>query len=219
MAVDLVDLVKRYITPDLIRKAAGYVGETSGATQKALGGIVPTLVSALVHTASTDDGAKQLARTLYTGKYDGSALNSVTSLFAGGMTTQSALGAGKGILDSLFGSKLSGVSELIARLTGVRTQSALSLLALAAPLVMHVIGRQRASIGSDASSLAQQLGSQKSLLTGLLPAGLGSLLGWSGVTSGIQQAGSSVASAASRVTHEVVSIPADVGRRNWLARL
>jgi hypothetical protein len=34
MAVDLVDLVKRYITPDLIQKAAGYVGETSGATQK-----------------------------------------------------------------------------------------------------------------------------------------------------------------------------------------
>ena len=68
MAVDLVDLVKRYITPDLIQKAAGYVGETSGATQKALGGIVPTLVSALVHTASTDDGAKQLARTLDTGK-------------------------------------------------------------------------------------------------------------------------------------------------------
>src|SRR4030095_766431 len=171
MAVDLVDLVKRYITPDLIRKAAGYVGETSGATQKALGGIVPTLVSALVHTASTDDGAKQLARTLDTGKYDGSALNSVTSLFAGGMTTQSALGAGKGILDSLFGSKLSGVRELIARLTGVRTQSALSRLALAAPLVMHVIGRQRASIGSDASSLAQQLGSQKSLLTGLFATG------------------------------------------------
>ena len=131
----------------------------------------------------------------------------MTNLFSGGMTTQSALDAGKGILDSLFGSKLSGVSELIARLTGVRTQSALSLLALAAPLVMHVIGRQRASIGSDASSLAQLLGSQKSLLTGLLPAGLGSLLGWSG------------ASAASRVTHEVVSIPADVGRRNWLAPL
>ena len=219
MAVDLVDLVKGYLTPDLIQKASGYVGESGGATQKALGGIVPTLVSALVHTASTDDGAKQLARTLDNGKYDGSALNSVTSLFAGGMTTQSALGAGKAILDSLFGSKLSGVGDLIARLTGVRTESALSLLALAAPLVMHVIGRQRASIGSDASSLAQLLGSPKTLLTGVLPAGLGSLLGWSGVTSGIQQAGSSVASAASRVTHEVASVPADVGRRSWLVPL
>jgi hypothetical protein len=78
------------LTPDLIQKASGYVGESSGATQKALGGIVPTLVSALMNTASTDEGARQLARTLDTGKYDGSALNSVTSLFAGGMTTQSA---------------------------------------------------------------------------------------------------------------------------------
>jgi OmpA-OmpF porin, OOP family len=180
---------------------------------------VPTLVSALMNTASTNEGAQQLARTLDTGKYDGSALNSVTSLFGGGMTTQSALGAGRGILDSLFGSKLSGVSDLIARFAGVRAESATSLLALAAPLVMHVIGQQRAASGSDAYSLARLLGSQKDLLTGLLPAGLGSLLGWSGVTSGVQEVGSSVAGAASRVAHEVASAPSAVGRQNWLAPL
>jgi OOP family OmpA-OmpF porin len=69
MAVDLVDLVKGYLTPDLIQKASGYVGESSGATQKALGGIVPTLVSALMNTASTDEGARQLAPESTTGAH------------------------------------------------------------------------------------------------------------------------------------------------------
>src|SRR5262245_51601608 len=196
MATDLVDLVRGYLTPDLIQKASGYIGESSGATQKALGGIVPTLVSALVNTASTDEGVQQVTRTLDAGKYDGSALRSVTNLFSGGMTTQNALGAGTGILDSLFGSKLGGVSDLIARFAGVRSESAMSPLALAAPLVMNVVGQQRAATGSDASTLARLLGSQKNLLTGLVPAGLGSLLGWSAVTAAAQEVGSSVASAA-----------------------
>jgi hypothetical protein len=84
MAIDLVELVKGYLTPDVIQRAATQVGESSRATQKALAGIVPTLVGALTQTASTTDGAQQLVRMLDAGKYDGSGLRSVTSLFGGG---------------------------------------------------------------------------------------------------------------------------------------
>lgn len=219
MATDLVDLAKGFITPDVILKASGYIGESSNATQKALAGIVPTIVSALMNFASTAEGAQQLARTLDSGNYDGSALRGVTNMFSGGMTTQNALGAGKGILDWLFGTKLGGVADLVSRASGVRSESATSLLAMAAPLVMHLIGQQRSSIGSDPSALTKLLGSQKSFLTGLLPAGLGSLLGWSAMTSGIQEVGSSVASAASGVRREVASAPATIGRQSWLAPL
>jgi OOP family OmpA-OmpF porin len=219
MAIDLVDLVKGYLTPDVIQKAAAHVGKSSVATQKTLAGIVPALVGALANTASTDDGAQQLVRMLDAGKYDGSVLNSVTSLFGGGMATQNALSAGKGILDSLFGAKIGGVGELIARYAGVRTDSASSLLALSAPLVLHVLGRQRASIGSGASSLASLLGEQRSFLVGLVPAGLGSLLGWSGLTSGVSELGSSAAGAASRVTREATQALPRVGRPSWVVPL
>jgi len=217
MATDLVDLARGYITPDVIQKASGYIGESSGTTQKALAGIVPTIISALMNSASTTEGAQQLARTLDSGKYDGSALSGVTNMFSGGMATQNALGAGKGILDWLFGTKLGGVADLVSRASGVRSASATSLLALAAPLVMHLIGQQRSSLGSDPAALTKLLGSQKSLLTGLLPAGLGSLLGWSAMSSGIQAVGSSVTSAASDVRREMA--PATMGRQSWLAPL
>jgi len=214
MAIDLVELVKGYLTPDVIQRASSYTGESSGATQKALGGIVPALLGALTQTASTSEGAQQLVRMLDAGKYDGSALKSVTSLFGGGVATQSALGAGKGILDSLFGTKVSGVIDYIARMAGISTNSASSLLALAGPLVLHVLGQQRATIGQSAAALASQLGEQRSSLAGLIPAGLGSLLGWPGLTEGVSELGASAAGAATRVTREVAERVPSPSRMN-----
>jgi hypothetical protein len=49
MAIDLVGLMKGYLTPDVIQRAVGQVGESSGATQKALAGIVPTLLAGLTN--------------------------------------------------------------------------------------------------------------------------------------------------------------------------
>jgi OmpA-OmpF porin, OOP family len=221
VAIDLVDLVKGYLTPDVIGKASDLVGESSGATQKALGGIVPTLVSAVMSTASTNDGSQQLVRTLEAGKYNGSALNSVASLVTGGLATQNALTAGRGLVESLFGAKLGGITDLLARFAGIRPESASSLLALAAPLVMHVIGQQRTVIGTDASSLSGLLRSQRSMLSGSLPAGLGSLLGWSAVTSRAETLTSSVSGAASRVTREMAEVvhePVE-RRQSWFAPL
>jgi len=208
MAVDLMDLVKGYVTPDVIENAATYVGESKGTTQKALAGIVPTLIGALMNKASTSEGAQQLVGLLDAGKYDGSALTSVTRLFGGGVVTQTTLSAGKGLLDSLFGAKMGDVGSLLARFSGVRPESATSLLALGAPLVMHVIGQQRPSIGPGASSLASLLGAQRSSLAGLLPAGLGAALGWSAVSG----PATSAASATARVAQEMPP----VSRRAWV---
>lgn len=223
MAIDLIDLVKGYLTPDVIQKAAGTVGESPSATQKSLAGIVPTLVGALANTASTSDGALQLTRMLDAGRYDGSILDNVGGLFGGGTTTQTAMNTGKGILDRLLGGKMSSVSDVLARFAGVRSESASSLLALVAPILLHVLGKQRAVIGTSPGALTSLLGEQKSFLTGLLPAGLGSLLGWSGAASGISEAGASAVGAASRaagaasaVTREVAQAVPTPSRPSWL---
>ena len=81
MAVNLVELVKGYLTPDILQKAASFVGEPESATQKAMNGIVPTLIAAFANQASTTSGAEKLSRMLDASKYDGSALNNIGSLF------------------------------------------------------------------------------------------------------------------------------------------
>ncbi len=129
MAVNLVELVKGYLTPDIIQKGASFVGESESATQKAMSGIVPTLIAAMANLTSTSGGAEKLTRILDTGKYDGSALNNLGSLFSGGETTQKAITQGKDTLSSLFGNKTEGLVDQIARFAGLRTGSASSLLA------------------------------------------------------------------------------------------
>jgi OOP family OmpA-OmpF porin len=183
MAVNLVELVKGYLTPDIIQKAGSYVGESESAAQKAMNGIVPALLAAMANQASTSTGAEKLSRMLDAGKYDGSALNNLGSLFSGGETTQKAITQGKDILSSLLGNKTDGLVDQIARFAGIRTGSASSLLALAAPLIMNVLGRQRSTIGQSPSALLALLGEQKGFLSGLLPAGIGSFLGWTGYES------------------------------------
>jgi outer membrane protein OmpA-like peptidoglycan-associated protein len=51
---------------------------------------------------------------------------------------------------------------------------------LAVPLILNLLGRQRATIGQSPAALASLLGEQKSFLSSLLPAGIASFLGWSG---------------------------------------
>ena len=212
-------MVKGYLTPDVIEKAATHVGESSGTTQKALAGILPTLVVALMNKASTSDGAQQLLRMIEVGRYDGGALDNVTSFFGGGAPTQSVLSAGRSILDSLFGTKIGDASSVLARAAGVRPESASSLLALAAPLVMHVLGRQRASVGPGAASLANLLGEQSNFVKGLLPAGLGAVLGWSGLTSGIPGARIERCGRRGPRTPEVAPVPRGVSRPSWVLPL
>ena len=180
MAVNLVELVKGYLTPDIIQKGASFVGESEPATQKAMNGIVPTVIAAMANQASTSAGAEKLGRILDTGKYDGSALNNLGSLFSGGETTQKVIAQGKDILSYLFGNRTEGLVDQIARFAGVRAGSASSLLALVVPLILSLLGRQRSTVGQSPSALASLLGEQKGFLSGLLPAGVGSLLGWTG---------------------------------------
>ncbi len=179
MAVNLVELVKGYLTPDIIQKSASFVGESESATQKAMNGIVPTLIAGLANQASTNGGAEKLSRILDTGKYDGSALNNLGSLFSGDETTQKAITQGKDTLSSLFGNKTDGLVDQIARFAGLRAGSASSLLAMVLPLILSLLGRQRSTIGQSPSALASLLGGQKTWLSGLLPAGIASFLGWS----------------------------------------
>ena len=74
MAINLLDLVKGYLTPDVVEKAASFVGESPSATQSALSGGVPAIIGALSEMASTRAGADQIGRMLDAGKFDGSAL-------------------------------------------------------------------------------------------------------------------------------------------------
>ena len=114
----LLDAIKGYLTPDVVRSASSLVGESESSTRQTLNGAVPSVLSGLTNMVSTRDGAGTLAGLVRDGGY-GSAVDNISSLFSGGSATSSMLNSGSQLLGKLFGNKSSSVSDLLARSGGV----------------------------------------------------------------------------------------------------
>ncbi len=199
MATSLLDTLGSYVTPDIISKASSFLGESPGGTQKAMSGVLPMLLGGVASMASTSSGAGELMNMLRSGGFDGSILNNLGALLSDGTQTQNLMSTGKGLLSSLLGDKAPAVTSAVRNYAGINTSSASSLLALATPIVMSLLGKTQATQGLDAAGLANLLTSQKSAFLSAIPAGLASLPGISGLLGG---AGTAVRSAATTAVAE-----------------
>src|SRR4051794_20391870 len=104
----LMEAVRGYLTPDVVRGASSLTGESEASTSKALGGVVPTLLGGITNMASSEHGASSLMGLVHEGGYT-SALDNPSSFF-GGASTQKMLGTGQQLIGSIFGNKGSSIS-------------------------------------------------------------------------------------------------------------
>lgn len=179
MSINLLDMVKSVAGEALIKQASSFIGENEGATGKAIGAILPSLLGSVIQKGNTEQGAAGLLDFLSINKMDGGILGNLGSLLGGGGTsTETLLGSGSGILKFLMGDKLSGVIDLVTKFTGLKTGSSSTLLKLGAPILMNVVGKYIKSTGLNALGLKNLLGTQKSIVHKALPAEFSSLLGF-----------------------------------------
>ncbi len=195
----LMDAVKGYLTPDVVRSASSLVGESESSTRQTLNSAVPTVLSGLTSMVSSPAGASGLAGLIRDGGF-GSAVDNVSSLFSGGSATSSMLSVGSQLLGKIFGSRSSSVADALAKSSGVSSASATSLLSLSAPLIMGVLGKRASAQGLDASGLANSLLAERSDFSAALPSGVSQLLG----------AGPSVVSRAAETTTRYAPAATDV---------
>ena len=171
----LIEAVKGYLTPEVVRGASSLTGESEASTTKALGGVVPTLLGGVTNMASSENGASNLMGMVREHGYV-SALDNPSSFF-GGNATSKMMEAGGRLTGSMFGNRASSITDAVARTSGVKSSSASSLMSLVAPLVMGVIGKQVAFHGLNASGLSSMLAGQKSEFISAMPAGVSQMLG------------------------------------------
>ena len=86
-------------------------------------------------------------------------------------------------MTGLFGGRVDSITDNIARNSGIRHSSAASLMALSAPLVMGLLGREVRTNGLNGSSLMTLLMRQRESIVRNLPTGLGNLLSWQTTTN------------------------------------
>jgi len=176
MSINLLDLVKDQVSSVLTKQASSFLGESESSVAKALGGIMPTLLGSLVEKSTKPNGGQGIMDMI--SGLDLNNLGNITGLFGGGTNeVNGLLNSGNGLVDSLLGNKTNGVIDLIASMSGLKTSSSSSLLKMAAPLLMGVIGKQVQ--GKGLSFLTDLLLGQKSSIAKALPAGIGSLMGFS----------------------------------------
>ena len=177
MAGNLLELISGYLTPSIVSKMAGIVGESPALTQKAVDVAVPTLAGAACNQASTPSGASSLLSSLSPSKLDSGIVSNFANYLTGGATTQNLMSAGENLLLGLLGGNLGKVAGSIAGASGISTTGASALLSLIAPLFFGALGKEVSDRGLSGSGLSALLSSHRDTIQRLAPASLASALG------------------------------------------
>ncbi len=222
--MNLLGLVKDQLSGAVIGQAAKMIGGSTSATQSAMDGIMPTLLGGLMKKSSTQSGANALFNMIKDDGHDGGIMDNMTDLFSGGEATRQATKSGEGILNGIFGSGLGSVVGKIASIAGLQRGGASSLMSMAAPILMGLIGKQVKSQGLNASGLASLLGGQKDYIKAALPAGMGDELGLGSLLGGVKGAAGNVVNTATNVGGKVADAGVDTAKKGasflrWLLPL
>lgn len=200
MSFNLIDAAKGLFTSELVSKASSFLGESETGVSKAISGIVPTVLSGLVNKASSHEGAGSVS-TMVEEQQNAGVLDVLGNFF--GNEGGGLLNKGAGLLSSLFGSKADGIGSLISNFAGIKSSSTTSLLSMALPAVLGLIGKHS---NGGASGIASLLSSQKDNIAAAVPSGLnlGSVLsGWGGAAN--------VTSAAGTAAHHTAEVTEKAG--------
>ena len=103
----------------------------------------------------------------------------------------------------VFGNNRGGIMGIMSKFLGLDGSMMGKLMAMAAPIVMGVIGKHIKNKALDAVGLGNFLGSQKSSLGAAMPSALTSQLGFGNLLGNVAGAGKAAAGAFLEVLNEV----------------
>lgn len=174
--MNLLNLLKDQVSGSLISQAAGFLGEDESNVSKAIDGIFPSLMGKLIDTSSDTDGVQKIF-DMASGM-DSNMLDNIGDLFGGGAGNVAKLmNSGSGVLNLLLGSKTGNIIDKVAEFSGLKGSAASSLIKMAAPFLMSMIGKTIKEKALDAVGLGSLLGSQKDFVKDSLPSSFSDALG------------------------------------------
>ena len=200
-------MLKDQVSGQLAGQASKFLGESEGSVGKALDGIFPSLLNSTIGAAKDEAGAGKVLDLLK--GMDTGGMDNIAGIFGGGASGVSKLmNQGSGVLNLLLGNKSGGMIDSIAKFAGLRGSSASSLIKMAAPFLMKMIGSHVMKNKLGASGLMDFLGGQKSAVKSAMPSGFAS-----GLFDDAADAGKKVVGGAADAGKKVVGGAADAGKK------
>lgn len=179
MSINIVDLVKNYVSQDLIAKAGSFLNESEGNVSNAVSGIIPAVLGLFASKATNSENSAAEVLDSAKGFYNSGILNSTSSLFG----NADILSKGTGLFKGLLGDKTNSIIDSVANFAGIKSSSSGSLFSMIIPLVLGLLGKNATDNNQSPSAFSSFLGSQKNNILSALPSGLSSLGGLLGLNS------------------------------------
>jgi len=179
----LLDFLKEQISPEVVRGLASNLGESTDSVQQALQTGSTVMLTTLASKAH-DQGFLSQIMNLISNLSSRSAMGAAAG--GGSSVTSTVSQAGSTFLNMLFGGNLSAIQGKIAEVSGIRSSSAGTILASAAPMVLGALSSKISTEGLTTSGLGSMLSAELPRLRSLLPSGF-SIPGLSSVSSQVSQ--------------------------------
>jgi hypothetical protein len=210
MPFNLLEMVKNYFTSDFTNQASSTLGENTSGISKALTAIIPTGLAGILNKATSgSDGANEVYET---------SKNSVDNISSTSpVSSNESIRKGNMMIGNFFGGAQSGILNSISKYAGIKESSTSSLMSMALPPMLGILGKHAEQNNLSASGLAGFLSSQKDHIMQAMPAGLTSIAGVLGLGS-IGSAASSVASNIKSPVDDVHTI-SETPKAKWLVPL
>ena len=212
---DILGLVNREITPEVIHRAALQLGEDDEHLRAALSTTVPSVLTALSDVASSETGASHLTRMIRGIDANRPGVDSVASILG------STVGREQGttLFDGETGERGTRIADAVARASGIKAESAHKLLGGATGAALLTIGRSAARI--EPEGLRTMLGDRRGEFVRRLPGPVASLFSEGparpAVVEGVDDRAHDVRARA--VGSPAIRRVAGPERRGWLAPL
>ena len=176
---NLLSLLMAALPSNFASLVSQYLEEPEAATKTSLTALLPALLGAIAQKGATPSDAASLLNLLKTSDVDAGIINNIGDLFSGSGTGANELvNIGAGLVNQLFGNKQSALSDSLASLAGIKSSSAMKLLALAAPVVLGYLKNYIFGKNLDQTSTARLLSCQGKYLEGRLDNSLVKALGF-----------------------------------------
>ena len=196
MAMNLVSLIMKLLTPEMIGRIASALGLDRNDTSSAIQAGIPALLAAFAGVAEKPGGPQKLADAA---KQEVGTLDKLaSSLSPTGQT--SFVERGSRMLGSLLGSDQTALATAVGEYSGAGPAKGGALLGALGPLVMGAIAQQQGPRALDGGSIAGLLANQKDNIAAALPSGFGKLLGGTGLLDALGDTARRTAAAGGEAT-------------------
>lgn len=173
--MNILDSLKGLVTDELVSKAAGALGEDSGAISKVMQGAIPSVLGGLLGSDSKNHGA--LSGLFGQAAQEENLMSNILGGLSGGGNNASG-----GIMDSLisgiFGDKVGGIVNILTNLGGFKNAgSSKSILGMVGSLAASYFGKKMMKDGLGFGSILNMIGGEKEAIMEAAPEGVMGTMG------------------------------------------